>query len=36
MKQWLVREDGTRIALNPSDSIYATKKQVDNKERQQV
>ena len=25
MKQWLVREDGTRIALNPSDNIYATK-----------
>lgn len=25
MKQWLVREDGTKIELNPSDSIYATK-----------
>lgn len=25
MKQWLVREDGTRIALNPNDNVYATK-----------
>ncbi len=25
MKQWLVREDGTRVALNPNDNIYATK-----------
>lgn len=25
MKQWLVREDGTRIALNPNDTVYATK-----------
>lgn len=24
MKQWLVREDGTRIALNPNDNLYAT------------
>ena len=31
MKQWLVREDGTRIALNPSDSIYATKNKLTTK-----
>ena len=28
MKQWLVREDGTRIALNPNDNIYATKNEL--------
>ena len=31
MKQWLVREDGTRIALNPSDNIYATKNKLTTK-----
>lgn len=31
MKQWLVREDGTRIALNPDDSIYATKNKLTTK-----
>lgn len=25
MKQWLVREDGTKIVLNPNDTVYATK-----------
>lgn len=24
MKQWLQREDGTRIELNPNDNVYAT------------
>ena len=28
MKQWLVREDGTKIELNPSDTIYATKNEI--------
>ena len=31
MKQWLVREDGTRIALNPDDSLYATKNKLTTK-----
>ena len=31
MKQWLVREDGTRIALNPNDNIYATKNKLTTK-----
>lgn len=31
MKQWLVREDGTRIALSPSDNIYATKNKLTTK-----
>ena len=31
MKQWLVREDGTRITLNPSDNIYATKNKLTTK-----
>ena len=31
MKQWLVREYGTRIALNPSDNIYATKNKLTTK-----
>lgn len=28
MKQWIVREDGTKIRLNPGDNIYATKKKI--------
>ena len=28
MKQWLVREDGTKIELHPDDSIYATKNEL--------
>lgn len=28
MKQWIVREDGTRIELNPNDNIYATKNEL--------
>lgn len=31
MKQWIVREDGTRIALHPNDSIYATKNKLTTK-----
>lgn len=31
MKQWLVREDGTRITLNPNDNIYATKNELTTK-----
>lgn len=28
MKQWIIREDGTKIRLNPGDNIYATKKKI--------
>lgn len=28
MKQWLVREDGTKIKLNPNDTVYATTKKI--------
>lgn len=31
MKQWIVREDGTRIELNPNDNIYATKNKLTTK-----
>lgn len=31
MKQWILREDGTKIRLNPNDSIYATKKKLTSK-----
>lgn len=31
MKQWILREDGTRIALSPSDNIYATKNKLTTK-----